>query len=158
MSLCTCRHCFPTLGKCYSKTPWCREKTTDSSQQCVFDKHILNDLPDDILVLIRRKLKQIVKTEKPYDIPASGDMPHIMFADMREGEQQWLRQKTAIALTSKAGIRSWDQRKCVTCLERCSDCFRMMDYHMYRVCKHCQEEEDVQTQHYFIEVNMANLL
>ena len=148
---------FPNTRKVLFKSPWCRGNAVDSSQQLVFDKYLLNDLPNDILLLIRRKLKEIVKNEKPYKIPATGDTPHIMFAGMRESDQQWLRQKTAIALTSKAGIRSWDRQRRLSCMERCSDCFRMIDYHLYRGCKHCQEEEDSHTQHYFIQVNMANL-
>jgi len=100
------------------KTQWCRIRVEKEKNSPA----LLYDLPDDILCHIRSILKKMVKEEKPYKLPS-----HILWETLGGSikKLQWVRQKQAIALTTKKGVLALDKTKhiCGFKVWRCEDCF-----------------------------------
>ena len=135
------------------KTPWCLVKKCEEKNTPA----LLNDLPDDLLSLIRSMLKKMVKKENPYMIPI--DHPYIDWYSypVMMPTIQWERQRQAIALTTKKGVLTWDKKKRVYSQQvwRCEECFA--ETIESTLCIKCsnkfEEEED-----YYFNTPLSTLL
>lgn len=107
------------------------------------------DLPDEILVMIRKTLKKMVMRESPYK-KVDGQYLNYKAA-------QWERQKQAIAFTTKEGVFTYDKKRKTNgqCVWRCQQCFRETFERIQ--CYSCeasvQEEDD-----YYYNTNLLDLL
>ena len=135
------------------KTPWCLDKKCKEKNTPA----LLNDLPDDLLSLIRSMLKQMVKKEKPYKLPSHHPYHNLYYYPEKMPFIQWERQRQAIALTTKKGVLTWDKKKRVCRQEvwRCEECFA--ETIESTLCLKCsnkiKEEED-----YYFSAPLSTLL
>jgi len=146
-SFCNCRHCFPDL-LCPTpvETQWCKIKPPIDYQE---PPALLFDLPDDIIVMIRKTLKKMVMCERPYKKVDD------QYLDYKAA--QWERQKQAIAFTTKKGVFTYDKKRKINglCIWRCQQCFSETSERIQ--CHSCigtMEEED----DYYYNTNLLDML